>query len=198
MESKWEKEKETLKQKILVDNLSYEQIGREYGCSGGNIKKVASRLDIPLPQRRKINPNETFNKETGKIFYCLNCGKELHLFGHATCKFCDNNCQQEYYYKKYIKDWLEGKESGVIGTDDISKRIKRYLFEKYNNSCQICGWNKVNPYTEKVPLQIHHIDGDCKNNRPENLQLLCPNCHSLTENFGSRNKNCTRIDKRIR
>lgn len=37
MESKWIKEKENLEQKILVDNLSYEQIGREYGCSGSNI-----------------------------------------------------------------------------------------------------------------------------------------------------------------
>lgn len=68
----------------------------------------------------------------------------------------------------------------------------------HNNSCELCGWNKINTYTNKVPLQIHHLDGDCKNNRPENLQLLCPNCHSLTENFGSRNTNCTRIDKRVR
>ena len=164
MESKWEKEKENLERLINKEKVSYEDIGHKYNCSGSNIKKVAKKLGIILPQRRKINPNETFNKGTGKIFYCLNCGKE----------------------------------SGVVGTNDISKRIKRYLFEKYNDSCQICGWNKVNPYTGKVPLQIHHIDGDCKNNRPENLQLLCPNCHSLTENFGSRNKNCTRIDRRIR
>ena len=32
---------------------------------------------------------------------------------------------------------------------------------------------------------MHHIDGDCTNNKMENLQLLCPNCHSLTSNFGS-------------
>ena len=36
------------------------------------------------------------------------------------------------------------------------------------------------------------------NNSEENLQLLCPNCHSLTENFGARNQNCTRVDKRVR
>ena len=76
--------------------------------------------------------------------------------------------------------------------------IRRYLFEKYNNSCQQCGWSKTNIHTELVPLQIHHIDGDCTNNKENNLELLCPNCHALTENFGSRNKNATRIDKRIR
>lgn len=74
----------------------------------------------------------------------------------------------------------------------ISNNIRTYLFEKYNNSCQICGWNKVNAFTGKCPLEIHHIDGNYLNNTEENLQLLCPNCHSLTENFKSLNKNCTR------
>ena len=37
-----------------------------------------------------------------------------------------------------------------------------------------------------------------QNNQENNLELLCPNCHALTENFGSRNSNCTRIDKRYR
>jgi hypothetical protein len=48
-----------------VDKLSYEEIGRKYGCSGSNIKKVAQRIGIELPRRRKVNPNETFNKGTG-------------------------------------------------------------------------------------------------------------------------------------
>lgn len=48
---------------------------------------------------------------------------------------------------------------------------------------------EVNPTTGLVPLQIHHIDGNALNNKASNLQLLCPNCHSLTENFGSRNRN---------
>lgn len=61
--------------------------------------------------------------------------------------------------------------------------------EKNNNCCEVCGYNTPNPYTGKSILQIHHIDGNCLNNKEENLQLLCPNCHCLTENFGSRNKN---------
>ena len=36
-------------------------------------------------------------------------------------------------------------------------------------------------------LQIDHKDGDWSNNVPENLQFLCPNCHSQTENFGTKN-----------
>ena len=37
-------------------------------------------------------------------------------------------------------------------------------------------------------LQVNHIDGNYKNNREENLELLCPNCHSLTPNYRSLNR----------
>jgi uncharacterized metal-binding protein len=69
--------KEELEQYIITDNLPYEQIGKIYGCTGVNIKKIAQRLGISLPQRRKINSCETFHKGTGKKTYCLECGKEI-------------------------------------------------------------------------------------------------------------------------
>ena len=62
------------------------------------------------------------------------------------------------------------------------------MFEKNDNKCQKCGWSIISEYTGKIPLQVDHIDGDWTNNRPENLQLLCPNCHTLTANYGSLNK----------
>lgn len=126
--------------------------------------------------------------------YCLNCGKEITSGRH----FCDNTCYAEYERKQYIERWKRGEETGIIGEDGIATAVRKYMFEKHNNACQKCGWNQVNPFTGLVPLQIHHIDGDCKNNQENNLELLCPNCHALTENFGSRNDNCTRIDKRYR
>lgn len=187
MEDKWLNEKENLEKLINVDNVSYEEIGRKYGCSGSNIKKQAKRLGIELPQRRKINPSETFNKKEKPR--CLNCGKEIP-HGH---KYCNNTCKAKYEEKEYINRWKNGEETGLKEKDEIKLAIRNYLFNKYNNSCQCCGWNKVNKFTGKIPLQIHHIDGDCLNNKEENLQLLCPNCHALTENFGSRNKNSKRI-----
>lgn len=63
------------------------------------------------------------------------------------------------------------------------------MLEKVGNKCEKCGWGVENPYTHKIPLQIHHKDGNSLNNKEDNLQVLCPNCHTLTENFGSRNKN---------
>ena len=50
--------------------------------------------------------------------------------------------------------------------------------------CGITEWNN-----KPIVLQLHHIDGNHNNNNLENLQLLCPNCHSQTENYcGNSNK----------
>lgn len=185
----WEERKDTLIDLIQIQKLPYEQIGRMFNCSGNNIKKVARKLGIELVQKRKINESETFNKGKGKKGICLNCGCEYNIYRSSKGKFCSNKCQAEYEYKQFIENWKNGEESGLSGEYGISRHIRRYLFEKYNCSCQICGWNEVNPFTGNIPLEIHHIDGDYTNNKEENLQLLCPNHHSLTESFKSHNKN---------
>lgn len=191
----WDLEKDKLEKLILTDKVSYEEIGRMYGCTGSNIRRVAKKLGINLTKRRSLNANETFNKgRTLVVRTCLNCGKQLNTH-NSTAKYCNNVCQAEYEHKEYIKRWKEGKESGMKGTRSISKHVRDYLLDKYNHKCQKCGWGEVHPITLESPLHVHHIDGDATNNSEDNLQLLCPNCHSLTENYGRLNANCTRPKK---
>ena len=66
MKNKWDLEKENL-ENLIKQKISYEEIGRRYGCSGANIKKVALRLGIELEHRRKINDSETFGKGIIKV-----------------------------------------------------------------------------------------------------------------------------------
>ena len=122
-----------------------------------------------------------------KTRYCINCGNVLN--NRSQKVFCSLNCSTEYRYVEYIKRWKNGEESGIAGEYGISQNIRRYLKEKYDNKCQLCGWGEINTFTGNVPLEVHHIDGDYTNNTEENLQLLCPNCHSLTETFKNSNKN---------
>lgn len=49
------------------------------------------------------------------------------------------------------------------------------------NKYEICG---ITTWQEKpIVIQLHHINGNPTDNRIENLQMLCPNCHSQTENY---------------
>lgn len=187
MKVDWIKEKDNLII-LLNNNKSYESIGRIYGVTGASVKKAAKKLGIVLVPKRKINPNETFNKGSKRIEYCINCGKEL-TGNRNNKKYCSVKCQCEYKNKEYINNWLNGNIDGIVGKYGISQHIRGYLFKKNNNKCQICGWGEVNPHTGNVPLEVHHIDGDYTNNSEENLQLLCPNCHSLTETYKNSNKN---------
>lgn len=121
-----------------------------------------------------------------KIKYCKNCNK---ILTQKQKVFCCSKCVADYKYKEYIKRWKNNKENGIKGQYGISEHIRRYLMEKNNYKCQNCGWGKVNKNTGKIPLEVHHVDGDYKNNKENNLELLCPNCHSLTSNYKSSNKN---------
>ena len=84
------------------------------------------------------------------------------------------------------------------GDDQISEYIRKYLFIKYDYKCSEDGWNKMNPFTKKIPLEVEHIDGNNRNNKEENLKLLCPCCHSLTKTYKGANRGNGRHNRIIK
>jgi 5-methylcytosine-specific restriction endonuclease McrA len=65
-----------------------------------------------------------------------------------------------------------------------SEKLRRVLKEQ-DNKCFRC---KIDSWQEKsISLQLHHKDGNRSNFKRENLEYLCPNCHSQTDNFTSKN-----------
>lgn len=65
------------------------------------------------------------------------------------------------------------------------KGLRESLLLIREHKCECCG-NKEQMGKE-ISLEVHHIDGDRLNNELSNLKLLCPNCHSQTENYCGRN-----------
>lgn len=202
----WELEKCNLERLILDEKRSYLYIGDMYGCSGTHIKNVARKLGINVSPRRRLSESEIDRLKNGnwtpvkaEECTCLFCGKTFRKHSHGMGKFCNQKCFFDCKNREnsnrdeiLIKKWLNGEIDGTNKKYFTYKPfVRKYLFRKYNNKCQRCGWGETNKSTGLVPLQIHHIDGDALNNDINNIELLCPNCHSLTDNFGSRNKNAT-------
>ncbi len=78
---------------------------------------------------------------------------------------------------------VEGK---VENTFNLKARlIKDGVKERVCENCRLDVW-----MDGLIPLELHHVDGNTKNNRLENLTLLCPNCHALTNNYRGKNKKC--------
>ena len=69
-----------------------------------------------------------------------------------------------------------------------SYRLKEKLIrdEVKENCCEICGCSKW--LGVKLPLELHHKNGNHYDNNLDNLQILCPNCHSIQEGNSGSNK----------
>ena len=125
---------------------------------------------------------------------CLNCSTVFDYNPHhKKGKYCNNKCQNEHKRKEYISEWLQGSVSGG-NSYTLSNHVRHYLLEQCQNQCSKCGWSETNIHTGKVSLEIDHIDDDPFNHSPDNLQVLCPNCHSVktlppSKSKGGRYKN---------
>lgn len=71
--------------------------------------------------------------------------------------------------------------------DELGATFRRtIIFEEQNGRCAECNGLPIHN-SKPLTFQLDHKDGDRSNNSRPNLQLLCPNCHTQTENWGSKN-----------
>jgi hypothetical protein len=198
---------------LLKSGKKYKEISTIINRSVGSIRNKMNEFNEKSSNYKEIkddlkclNCNKEFSYDKDRIFCskscsatfnnkmrvnekikCLNCNKETNRRN----KYCSNKCQG-LHKRNIIFDRIKNGDTTLN-----EKNYKSYLIYNFGEKCMKCGWCEVHQITGKAPIQLEHKDGDSSNNRLENLELLCPNCHSLTLTYGALNKGRGRKNRKI-
>jgi 5-methylcytosine-specific restriction endonuclease McrA len=114
-----------------------------------------------------------------KMYKCKICDTETKWSYQKSNIYCSVKCAGAGAFVKTLERHMLGEVSDRDTLRKIMKETKGY-------KCACCG---ISEYMEKpLTLQVDHMNGDASNNMPDNLRLICPNCHSQTDTYGAKNK----------
>lgn len=137
--------------------------------------------------QQAVSESETISQALRKLGLNVNGGGNHKQFNINVKKFgidISHFKGTSYIKGRLFKErWLD-PERYFSGEQKISSNelrltlFKQGLKEKKCECCSLTEWNG-----QPAPLQLHHKDGDPKNNAFNNLQILCANCHAQTDTF---------------
>lgn len=165
---------------LLAAGLSHAEIARALEVSKSTVTYHARRLGARVDRRaaRRHDWDE------------IQCYYDA---GHSV-----RECQQRFGFN--LSAWsAAAKRGAVIGRSTAmpieelvsAPRNRTHLKQRLLDAgllprnCERCGTSEW--LGEPLPLELHHVNGDGVDNRLENLEMLCPNCHSQTDSWGGRN-----------
>jgi hypothetical protein len=213
---RWTQKETDIAIDLLQQKKTYDEIAKKLNTSKGSVRNKLQKLGYTFSKEQKetrtcgncditfivgiLNPRKfcgsscaakfsnkfRYNKLTHPKYSCLQCSEKIY----KGRKYCSNVCANKHHKEEFFNKI----ENGDVTLNE--KHYKDYLKGKYGNKCMECEWNKINPITGNVPIQLEHMDGNSDNNSLDNLKLLCPNCHSLTPTYGALNKGNGRDSKR--
>lgn len=175
-------------ERMLTEGLTHAEMARRLGLTPPTISHHVRALGGPVRPEcaRRYDWNDV---------------QRFHDAGHTA-----RECMAHFGFCS--QTWHEARTRGALVTRPASAPIDRYLVKgrRVNRGhlklrllseglkparCEECG---ISEWRGKpLPLALHHVNGDGDDNRLENLQLLCGNCHSQTPNFSGKNRGRWRL-----
>lgn len=123
--------------------------------------------------------------------------KELHINSSTYYKYLKlwagtgaQKTSQKPSKRKVCMDKYLSLDGQLISSHSLKMKLIASGLKKW--SCEEClgtMWRE-----SKIPIQLHHINGNHYDNRFENLMILCPNCHAQTPSYAGKNKNMIQRD----
>lgn len=149
---------------------------------------------------------------------CALCSTPISFGGRLNRKFCSRRCAGTVNGSVYVKrartqprcekcgkihnnkgmlcrfHTMERRiESGLVHSRPI---LRKWLISKFGAKCAICAIEKW--LGQPAPLEIDHMDGNPTNDLPDNLRMVCPNCHAMMPTSKGRNRGNGRTVRGLR
>jgi hypothetical protein len=170
-------------QQGLAAGKNASQIARELGITKSTVCYHRRRLGYEIDERC----NRRYDWAEVQRYYNE---------GHSK-----RECQLRFGFTS--KTWYDAVQRGALSPRPAAAPLETYLVwpRRVNrfhlkgrliaaglkqHACEQCGRSSWRG--RELSMSLHHRNGDGLDNRLENLEILCPNCHSQTPNFGSRNR----------